>query len=278
MVRDDEERGALRQLAGRQGREELPEEPVHVVDRPVRLRRARAVQVLEAVDAEEVQEHQPRLVATPDVRRELGHHRVLQEALGQLRPLALAVERIPERRELGPDGARGLGLEHALVLEERQVEVEPARLARGWPVDRRGPEAGRVRDVVDRRGAQEVGRVVDGVAGEVFARAGAAVEDAVADDAVAVGRHAGDEAHVGRPGRAREHGLHPGGDDAPLREGAEPGHARRGIPEVEGGQAVDADDDRPRRAHAESSRGGRDSASSARARTFRHAAAIHVRS
>ena len=278
VVRHHEQRGAPAELVGRQGRDESLDEPVHVVDRPVGLRRARPVEVLEAVHAQEVDEQEPRCPAVPDVAREVGHHGVLQESFRQLRPLALAVERVAERRELGPDRARGLGLEHALVLEERQVEMERGRVARRGPVDRRGREPRGVGVVVDRGRAQEVRRVVNGIAREVLGRPRPSVEDAVADHAVPVRRHPRDEARVRRPGRAGEHGLHACGDDPALREGAEPRHPRRGVGPVERRQPVDADDDRLPRDHATTPRGGRVVARRAIATTFRSAESIHTRS
>ena len=104
-------------------------------------------------------------------RRVGGHaadHLVLEEALRQERPLALPVHRVAERGQLFPHRPRGLSLEHALVLEEGQVEVERGRVAGGRPVHRRGAQARGVGEIVDGRRAQQRGRVVDGIAGEVL--------------------------------------------------------------------------------------------------------------
>ncbi len=98
--------------------------------------------------------------------------------------------------------------------------------------------------VVDRLRAQQGGRVVDRVAGEVLRRPRVTVQDVVGDDAVGTRAHAGHQANVSRPGRAREHGLHAGGHHAPRGEPAEGGEAGLRVAPVEGGEAIDADDDR----------------------------------
>ena len=223
--------------------EEAPDPVVHVLDGPVGLGRARPVEVLEAVRRQEVDEEQVRRVAREDVHRHVRHHRVLHEPLRELRPFPLAVHGKAERAELGPDVGRGLGLEHALVLEERKVPVERRRMARGGPVDRGGLETGIVRPIADRGHAQERRRVVDRIAGQVLHPARLPVQDVVAGHAVSLGADAGDEAHVGRPRRRWEHRLHPGRDDPALREPAKIGDPRARIPPVESREPVDADHD-----------------------------------
>ena len=231
-----------RRFAGK-ALEDAPDQTVDVLERPVRLRRAGTVEVLEAVDAEEVHEQQIGRVTMHDVRGEASHHRVLHEALRELRPLALTIHGVAKRGELLPHHARRLRLEHALILEERQIEVERAGVARRRPVDGGRAHSCCVGTVVYGRRAQQIGRVVDGIAGEIFRRARPAVQDVIGDDAVDTRAHPGHEARVRGPRRAREHGLHAGGDGAPLGEAAQRGQTRLWITPVEGREPVDADHD-----------------------------------
>jgi hypothetical protein len=154
VVRDDEHHGVAVERA-LEGCEEAPDPIVHVLDGPVGLGRARAVEVLEAVRRQEVDEEQVRRVAREDVHRHIRHHRVLHEPLRELRPFPLTVHRKAERAELGPDVGRGLGLEHALILEEWQIPVERRRVAGSGPVDRGSLETGIVRAIANRGHAQE---------------------------------------------------------------------------------------------------------------------------
>ena len=80
--------------------------------------------MLEAIGAEEVHHEQIGGVAVQGVRGDVGHHVVAEKALRELRPLAQPVERKAESPELAPDIRMRHALEDALVLEERQLEVE----------------------------------------------------------------------------------------------------------------------------------------------------------
>ena len=220
MIRHHEDRGAVGDGGG-QRTEKPSDEAVDVLDRPVRLRRARPVQVLEAIDTQEMNQHEPGLVASRDVSGDAADHLVLVESLGQLGPFPLTMHRVTERSQLLPHGARGVSLEHALVLEERQVEIERRGMSRGRPVDGRRAHSGLMRAVVDGRGSQQSGRVVDGIAGEVLGASSASVQDVVGDDAMDAGAHARHQAHVRGPRRGRKHGLHAVGHHAKLGEPAE---------------------------------------------------------
>ena len=225
MVRDDEHARLIRDRSGQRG-EEAADETIDVLERPVGLRRARPVEVLEAIDAAEVDEEQVGLVPPRHVRRDAADHLVLVKALGKLGPLALPVQRVAGRAQLFPHAPRSLRLEHALVLEERQIEVERGRVACGGPVNGRRPKAGSVSQVVDGRRAQESGRVVDGIARQVLRLERAAVQDVVGDHAKCERPAARHQAHVGRLRGAREHGLHAGSQHTALREPTEHRQAR----------------------------------------------------
>jgi hypothetical protein len=82
VVGDDEEGRAFPELVRRQRGEEPRDQPIDVLDGPVGLRRARPVHMLEAVRAKEVDQKQVGAVLEGDVGGQIGHHRVLEEALG----------------------------------------------------------------------------------------------------------------------------------------------------------------------------------------------------
>ena len=108
-----------------------------------------------------------------------------------------------------------------------------------------------MRAVVDGRRAQESGRVVDRIAGQVLRLERLTVQDVVGDDAVHAWAHTGHQAHVSRPRGAREHALHAGSQHAALREPTQHRSADGGVPPVEGSEAIDADDDDARWFHGE---------------------------
>src|SRR5206468_5664294 len=111
MIGHDEERGLIVERARRETAEEAPQQPIDVLDRPERLRRAWTVQVLEAVGAEKVHQQHVRRMSANHVRREIRHHRVLEKSFRKLRPSALALDRVAECGELLPDVATGWGLD-----------------------------------------------------------------------------------------------------------------------------------------------------------------------
>src|SRR3989441_972194 len=222
-------------------REQPSDARVDVLDGPVRLGCPRPEEVLVAVGAEEVDHQHVRRVAMDGVGRDLGDHRVLHEASRQVRPVALTVHREAGGFQLVPDRARRLGLEHALVLEEGQVERERRRATDRKPVDGGDSQARGRRAVVHGRRSEDRARVVDRVAGEVFRAAGRAVEDVIRDHPVARGLHSGDEAHMRRPRRAREDGRHAVGDRAALGERAQRRRLHVRVAPVEIGEPVDRD-------------------------------------
>jgi len=201
-----------------------------------------------AVGAQEVDHEHVRRVAVRGVDGDVGHHRVLHEALGEQSPLALALEREAGRFQLVPDRADRVGLEHALILEEGQVEGERGRVARGRPIDGGDTPAGGGRAIVQGGGRQQRARVVDRIAGEVLGAACRPVQHVVADDAVTRRSHAGYQAHVRGPRRAREDRRHAVGDGAALGERPESRRSHVRIAPVEVGEAVDRDQEDERRA------------------------------
>ena len=168
VVGDHEHRGVALERPGRQRGQDAAHAVVDVLESPVRLRRAGAVQMLEAVGAEEMHEEQVGRMPVQHVGRDVGHHVVTEEALGELGPLAQSIDRQAERSELAPHSRMRGALEDALILEERQVEVEAGSPAGAGPVDRGGAPAGGMSDVVHGRRPQQPIRVVDGIAGEVL--------------------------------------------------------------------------------------------------------------
>jgi len=109
------------------------------------------VKVLEAVGTEEMNEEQVRGVAVQHVGRRVGHHVVPEKkALRQLRPLAQPVDRETERLESRQTPGSVALSKTALILEKRQVEVDPAARRVQGRRPRRAP-AGGVGDVVHGR-------------------------------------------------------------------------------------------------------------------------------
>src|SRR5439155_24687735 len=135
MVGDHEHRSVSLEGSGGERSQYAAHAMVHVLESPVRLRGPRTVEVLEAIGAEEVHEKQVGGVAVQHVGRHVSHHVVPEKALRELRPLAQSVDRKAERTELAPDVRMGRALEDALILEERQVEVEAGGPAGAGPVD-----------------------------------------------------------------------------------------------------------------------------------------------